>query len=159
MLMVDVTSFIVASRCLKTKEVGIFMLWAMEYASSGRLPYHAPELRRIARMRTNARLPDEYSILRLFDIDGDELTPKPDIFKVSSRGSNKRQALPASIRKFIHERDEYRCVYCGKDEAPFQIDHIMPVSRGGGDEIENLCLACPDCNLSKRDKTVEEWLS
>lgn len=53
-----------------------------------------------------------------------------------------------------------KCAYCGVllgDD--FHVDHRMPVSRGGSDEIENLCCACPPCNLRKSTMTAEEFLA
>jgi hypothetical protein len=45
------------------------------------------------------------------------------------------------------------CEYCrltANDEtAPFQIDHIVPVKHGGTDALDNLCLACYQCNAFK----------
>lgn len=45
------------------------------------------------------------------------------------------------------------CEYCRVSEADrlsrFQIDHIIPVKHGGGDEVDNLCLACLRCNSFK----------
>lgn len=52
-----------------------------------------------------------------------------------------------------------QCVYCQCDiTGGFHIDHILPVSRGGSSNIENLQLLCPFCNLSKGAKTHEEFL-
>ena len=47
-----------------------------------------------------------------------------------------------------------RCEYCQRHQddsplAPLQIEHIIPKKHGGSDEIENLALACIDCNLRK----------
>ena len=39
-----------------------------------------------------------------------------------------------------------RCAYCGKTDTPFEVDHILPRSRGGSNRISNLCLACHVCN-------------
>jgi hypothetical protein len=39
----------------------------------------------------------------------------------------------------------------------WQIEHQMPRSRGGGDEIENLVPSCPECNALKGKRTVEEY--
>ena len=41
----------------------------------------------------------------------------------------------------------------------FEIDHIQPKSKGGGDNIENLQLLCNHCNRRKRDKSMEEFLA
>lgn len=53
---------------------------------------------------------------------------------------------------------EYRCAYCGITlYDDYQVDHIMPISRGGANSPDNLCIACGDCNNSKKNKTPEEW--
>jgi 5-methylcytosine-specific restriction endonuclease McrA len=57
-------------------------------------------------------------------------------------------------RQYVRERAGNRCEYCGLPQelspvAQLQIEHIIPHKHGGGDEIENLALACIDCNLAK----------
>jgi 5-methylcytosine-specific restriction endonuclease McrA len=53
-----------------------------------------------------------------------------------------------------------RCNGCGADlSAAWQIDHIVPTSRGGTHWPDNIQLLCPFCNSSKHDKTMEEWLA
>lgn len=48
-------------------------------------------------------------------------------------------------------------MYCG-DTAPATLDHIVPISRGGArNALENLVLACRDCNVAKDDRTPTEW--
>ena len=42
--------------------------------------------------------------------------------------------------------------------AGLVIDHIIPVSRGGTSERENLQPLCVDCNTKKSDRTMEEFL-
>jgi hypothetical protein len=49
-----------------------------------------------------------------------------------------------------------KCTYCGC-EAPLQWEHIIPLSRGGPDHIDNLVLSCRTCNLSKGTKNPFEW--
>lgn len=36
-------------------------------------------------------------------------------------------------------------------------DHVIPVFKGGTDQVENIVLACGWCNRSKRNKLVDEW--
>lgn len=50
-----------------------------------------------------------------------------------------------------------RCAYCGKKPEVLYREHMMPVSRGGGDELENIVPACFRCNASKATKTPLEW--
>lgn len=38
------------------------------------------------------------------------------------------------------------------------IDHVIPRSRGGTDDMDNLAVSCAPCNLSKGDKLLSEWL-
>jgi hypothetical protein len=50
-------------------------------------------------------------------------------------------------------RAGHRCEYCRAPEAvfnfPFEVEHIIPVSRGGTDTEANWALACRSCNLRK----------
>ena len=49
------------------------------------------------------------------------------------------------------------CVYCEKICDGLQWEHIIPRSRGGLDTIDNLALACRECNLSKGARDLFEW--
>lgn len=62
-----------------------------------------------------------------------------------------------SLRSQIFERDDYTCQYCGDRGVHLHCDHIVPVSRGGSNDISNLATSCQRCNQSKGCKTIEEW--
>lgn len=50
------------------------------------------------------------------------------------------------------------CVYCRADISKrYQVDHVMPVALGGGNDKGNLQLLCKACNLDKRDKHPDEY--
>ena len=49
-----------------------------------------------------------------------------------------------------------RCVYCGSSDN-LQIEHRIPLSRGGSDWASNLAPACKTCNCSKGTKTETEY--
>lgn len=49
------------------------------------------------------------------------------------------------------------CAYCGTEAGALHIEHIVPVVRGGGDDLTNLTLACAPCNSKKRTKTAAEF--
>ncbi|XP_031392694.1 uncharacterized protein LOC116204652 [Punica granatum] len=68
----------------------------------------------------------------------------------------KRRRVKNSLsRKNILHRDNYTCQYCSAKEN-LTIDHVVPISRGGGWKWENLVAACARCNSKKGQKTVEE---
>lgn len=62
-----------------------------------------------------------------------------------------------AIRERIFARDDYTCAYCSARGVKLECDHVVPVSRGGSHDDENLTTACFDCNRSKRDKLPGEW--
>ncbi len=61
------------------------------------------------------------------------------------------------FREVVLARDGEVCKYCGATGVPLQLDHVVPRSRGGADEAENLAPACKPCNSSKGARTPEEW--
>jgi hypothetical protein len=71
---------------------------------------------------------------------------------------SKRKTIPQSIRFEVFKRDLFTCQYCGKKapEAILEIDHIVPISKGGDNSIENLVSACRECNGGKSDKKLSE---
>lgn len=57
-----------------------------------------------------------------------------------------------------------RCFYCDRECAsrgPWRLtkDHKVPVSRGGSDAIDNLAVACKQCNSEKATLTADEYLA
>ena len=58
-------------------------------------------------------------------------------------------------RTRIYKRDNYECVYCGS-KKDLTLDHVVPKSKGGGNEWTNLVTSCFKCNLKKGSKTPEE---
>lgn len=64
----------------------------------------------------------------------------------------------SEVRRMFKEQSG-KCVYCGCElPVAYHIDHKTPISRGGMNNIENLHLTCPRCNLRKSTMTHEEFL-
>ena len=70
---------------------------------------------------------------------------------VSAR-ANGGTRLWSKIRERILIRDGYCCQYCGQEDAT-TVDHILPISKGGTDDPDNLVAACSRCNYSKGNRT------
>lgn len=64
--------------------------------------------------------------------------------------------IDEDVRNQVRERANYLCEYCHTSEkwqyVPFTIDHVIPVSKGGSDGVENLALACFHCNRRKSNR-------
>lgn len=71
-----------------------------------------------------------------------------------------RVLMTPKLRDAIKERDHYTCCNCGNSTlaAPnllLEIDHIIPVSKGGLTEENNLQTLCWKCNRSKGNKILQ----
>lgn len=62
------------------------------------------------------------------------------------------------VREYLLEKWGRKCTYCGKENSPLQIEHIVPRAKGGSNRVSNLCLACEKCNLAKGTKSIEDFL-
>jgi len=67
--------------------------------------------------------------------------------------------IPHLTNRALFRRDAHVCLYCGEQfrHADLTRDHIIPMSRGGNDNWENVVTACFRCNNQKGNKTPEEW--
>jgi len=74
--------------------------------------------------------------------------------KAARRGASGSHTL-AEWRDRCHQFDG-RCAYCGSSDDITK-DHMIPISRGGSDSIDNVVPACLSCNLKKSARTPLEF--
>lgn len=69
-----------------------------------------------------------------------------------------RKPLPARLRWQILCRDDFKCKSCGltSEETILNVDHIIPISKGGKNEEDNLRTLCSLCNMGKSDKIIKK---
>ena len=73
-------------------------------------------------------------------------------------GSYKRINISKTLRFDILVRDDFKCQTCGRtlrDGVSLEVDHKMPVSKGGTNSPDNLWTLCNVCNSGKSDKVVD----
>lgn len=58
----------------------------------------------------------------------------------------------------VFRRDGYKCRYCGADDVPLTVDHLVCWEAGGPSVEENLVSSCKKCNKIRSNTTYEEWL-
>lgn len=78
-----------------------------------------------------------------------------------NRTARKRNASgsysPSDIRSLL-ESQKGKCWWCGKAlNGEYHVDHRIPLAKGGSNGPDNLCIACPKCNLSKGAKMPWEF--
>lgn len=80
--------------------------------------------------------------------------------RFSKSVAGQRALMTAKLRDFIKTRDGHRCRYCqvtlaAEPHLLLEVDHIVPLSKGGLSTIENLQTLCWRCNRSKSNKLVD----
>lgn len=113
---------------------------------------------------------DEYSSFKQFFLLVMEQLGWPDINDAQEEYDNKtfydlkfKRMYEIDVKKWrriskvVRERDHFTCAYCGQVGGILEIDHVIPFSKGGSDELDNLVTSCRKCNRQKKDKTLNEF--
>ena len=66
--------------------------------------------------------------------------------------------LEQEVRSYVMMRDHYQCVYCDVKHVPFNLDHVVPRSKGGSNRVSNLVTACIPCNKKKDALPLADFL-
>ena len=104
--------------------------------------------------------PDEWqAFLRQTDLlETEVLTKAADgtIAKAILRKSTRQIDQGTSWRVF--KRDGYKCRYCGADDVPLTVDHLVRWEEGGPSTEANLLSSCRKCNKVRGDTSYADWL-
>ena len=99
----------------------------------------------------------DYSFLEKRDNELRAINYECTLNEYKSKGQ--RKLMTQELRRKVIERDNYTCQNCGKympDEVGLQIDHIVPISKGGKSVFSNLQVLCSKCNGSKSNKVLKK---
>lgn len=121
-----------------------------EEASSFTLSIDAEEIIKKAPAKTKG-----YSIIPM-----DESSGEDNEAAESSGSTGKRKKLTPSMRKVVYAKDHGRCYICGKvvDPDSFEVEHKVPVAKGGTNDLNNLYVACHICNTMKNSMIFEDFM-
>jgi 5-methylcytosine-specific restriction endonuclease McrA len=87
------------------------------------------------------------------------MTQNPNAKVVANHVRRTKENLGKKFLVTNKELDKLRsgsCIACGSTKN-IEIEHLVPVSRGGDYSVGNFTSLCKSCNSSKRDKTFYEW--
>jgi 5-methylcytosine-specific restriction endonuclease McrA len=88
-----------------------------------------------------------------------------DANKAAKKAGIEGRISTVDIRALASNGQEV-CCYCATDlsykpgkREIWSVDHFIPMSKNGPNEVSNLRKCCPGCNIAKRDKLPTEFLS
>lgn len=68
-----------------------------------------------------------------------------------------RERVREEVVIAVFESFDWHCAYCGKKPNILTVDHVVPRSTGGTNDISNLLPACSRCNGRKGAKSLTNW--
>jgi hypothetical protein len=84
---------------------------------------------------------------------------KKPIDRFQKKSKIGRHKISKDIKNEVYTRDNFTCLYCGCKRASVDltIDHLVPLSLGGIDEIINYVTCCRSCNQRKSNMPLEQF--
>lgn len=142
---------------------------------SANLRYRAPRFRNRASSRRKGRLPPSLSsrvdqvaswvqrYRRLAPISAISVelarfdTQKLQNPEIDGVEYQQGELFGYEVREYLLEKWGRKCAYCGVENVPLQVEHIVPRSQSGSSRVSNLTLACQKCNQEKGSQTAAEY--
>jgi hypothetical protein len=112
---------------------------------------------KVDRERLSLIINDLANVAEIFSLHGNVLTLFGET-PIIKEGRHKDIFFWLNVRKIVFKRDNYKCTYCGVLADKLECDHIIPLSKGGSNDMDNLTTACRTCNRQKKDKSVAEFI-
>lgn len=128
-------------------------LWALGGSWAAKYPNDFEKFTPRSLVRFGATTEDAASLVAAglwAEVDGGWTMARDDLGKIQSDSNwhPNRKYIPDALRLLVHEDDGWACVTCGGTED-LQVDHIIPVSKGGTNARENLQTMCGIDNRQK----------
>lgn len=82
---------------------------------------------------------------------------KAAVVAINSSARKRGASGVITVEEWVTLRERYgnRCIACGRGDVEIGADHVVPISLGGANEIENIQPMCRDCNRQKNRRTVD----
>lgn len=150
-----------AARSIKNKEAGLCAKGLHSWVEGQRHCKECNHGKNLARCRKFRKNNPE----RVRELKRNSRNKKPEKHRECWRRRHAKKLsqlgyVPENYVEVLSEFQFYQCYYCSCDlNGVYDVDHKLPLSRGGLHSIENLCLACPCCNRRKHTRTEEEFVA
>lgn len=143
------------SRCMNMSDEDILALlaklWRMTLRDHGRRP-------RVADLATYQIAISAHTLTKRFGSWKKALVATAEMAKGKSWAGTRTypasRSIPVGKRFLVLKRARYRCQICHRSGVELEVDHIVPVSLGGSDGMDNLQAACLACNRGKGNQRL-----
>lgn len=93
-----------------------------------------------------------------------KLSNNTDLFwwrRACNANKKGRDRLKGKDLKNLFEQQKEKCFYCGVSlgDHNINVDHKNPIAKGGTNKIDNIAIACKDCNFLKLARTADEFIN
>ncbi len=141
----------------------VISLWTQTLEKEGRRPfssdlkkYSAPYSQDTYRRRFGTW--KKALVLAYNSEDKNELVDENSGYNLAQEKEKPQSRKEISVRKrfLVFRRDQFTCIYCGRSGVgiKLEVDHKIPVSKGGNNILDNLQTLCYDCNRGKRADVI-----
>ena len=116
-------------------------------------------------------LPDVADPVRMHEIfptleEWQQIVRQSDLKEIEGMDRGKKIILRKSTRQIeqkvsweVFRRDNYTCRYCGVDDQPLTVDHVVVWEEMGPSVPMNLISSCKKCNNKRGTMRYEEWIA
>jgi|GEM_PF-1832798 len=127
--------------------------WVLEFPDSG------GEVARSELLVKDLSQGQWQAVLRQSDlVETEVLTRAADGNLVKTILRKSERAIAQQVSWDVFRRDSYGCRYCGNDQVPLTVDHLVLWEHGGPSTPENLVSACRKCNKTRGRTPYADWL-
>lgn len=103
-------------------------------------------------IRSTGTFPSNYH-LKVKEVEYNWLAKKLLSSKYFNIPKKNRPYISSKIRWNVFEKDNYQCVFCG-NKKELEVDHIIPIAKGGKHTMANFQTLCRKCNEKKSDEIL-----
>lgn len=96
---------------------------------------------------------------RYYDSNKEICIERSNLQSHARRSALKGDIFPIALWRQLTKWFGDWCPYCGESNKKLTVDHVVPISKGGTNSIENLIPCCGSCNSSKGNKSMEDWIN
>jgi len=127
--------------------------WVLEFPDSG------GEVARSELLVKDLSQEQWQAVLRQSDlVETEVLTRAADGNLVKTILRKSERVIAQQVSWDVFRRDRYSCRYCGNDQVPLTVDHLVLWEHGGPSTVENLVSACRKCNKVRGRTPYADWL-